>query len=118
MEKYKVIIFENEGIVALHLKLLLEQEDNISADTYFLVKDFLDRTKRQDFDLIICDLLPGSEIFFEDLLNFSNQYNIPLIFISENFTTDNIPSSAVIIKKPFDESKLFETVKELLSVNA
>lgn len=117
MEKYKIIIVEDDEITALNLKLSLQKHGyNIIAvcDNAPQAQEKIEETKP---DVIIIDIsLQESNDGIELAKTIKQHYSIPFIYLT-SYSDDDIIAEAIktepygYIVKPFDPSSLHATIQ-------
>lgn len=117
MEKYKIIIVEDDEITALNLKLSLQKHGyNIIAvcDNAPQAQEKIEETKP---DVIIIDIsLQESNDGIELAKTIRQHYSIPFIYLT-SYSDDDIIAEAIktepygYIVKPFDPSSLHATIQ-------
>ena len=113
-EARRVLIVEDESIVALFIEDLLEELGHKVAGTISRLDDAMARGKQGDFDLAILDVhLHGQDVFpFADLLV---EQKKPFIFAT-GYGERGIPErlrSAPTLQKPFRPDELAAMITKL-----
>lgn len=111
--KKRVVILENEGIIALYIKTILHKE-NYEAVSLF--RDFNSLTaylENEHPDLIIIDTIGNSSV--EKVRVLIETYDIPVLFFTE--TPDEEKKGASIrkcrlLRKPFEGKELQRILRQ------
>ena len=115
----KILIVEDEAITALDLKYSLEEIGYEVIDTVDTGQDAIDIATRTIPDVVLMDIkLKGDMEGFEAAEAIS-ELEIPVVYLTANTDTDtfqksNIKGAYGFISKPYDISKLDETLKNTL----
>lgn|GEM_PF-6693170 len=122
MEEFnkKIIIAENEPIIALDLQKILSQHGLKVTAQFSRVNQVFDYIKKDTPDLLISALyLEKSKIYFNELINLVNEKHFKIIFLSAAMpmktkikSSDNIS----FIKKPFKNEDLVSLVYNSLQL--
>ena len=110
----RILIVEDEAIVALFIEDLLEELGHKVAGTVSRLKEAMERGKQGDFDLAILDVhLHGEDVFpFADLLV---EQKTPFIFAT-GYGEHGIPErlrGAPTLQKPFRPDELADMIAKL-----
>jgi CheY-like chemotaxis protein len=117
----KIIIVEDEIIIALDLKLRLENLGYEVIHTAFNGEDAIKRTGETSPDLVLMDIQLNGEL---DGINVAQQirslYNIPFIYLTgsyENSLLERAKQTDPVgfINKPFDESEIQNLIEKAIS---
>jgi CheY-like chemotaxis protein len=117
----KIIIVEDEIIIALDLKLRLENLGYEVIHTAFNGEDAIKRTGETSPDLVLMDIQLNGEM---DGINVAQQirslYNIPFIYLTgsyENSLLERAKQTDPVgfINKPFDESEIQNLIEKAIS---
>jgi CheY-like chemotaxis protein len=113
-EQRRILIVEDEMIVALFIEDLLDELGHKVAGTASRLDDAIERGKGDDFDLAILDVhLQGQEVFpLADLLA---ERGIPFIFAT-GYGERGIPERlriAPTLQKPFRPEELADMIDKL-----
>jgi AmiR/NasT family two-component response regulator len=117
----RVLIAENESIVAIDMKYILEKRGFSVVDMVFSGEDAIQRAEEVKPDLFITGDFSNEEVQGIDaVLTIRNRCDIPVIYITTDNDTDimqkvNKIGKTEIMTKPFSESDLSKTVETLLS---
>jgi len=117
----RVLIAENESIVAIDMKYILEKSGYSVVDMVFSGEDAIQRAEEVKPDLFITGDLSNEKVQGIDaVLTIRNRCDIPVIYITAHNDTDIIQKvdeigSTEIMTKPFSESDLSKTVETLFS---
>lgn len=123
MEKEKIIIVEDEGIVAMHLESILENLGFEVYDVYDNGKVLLQDLKEQedlDIDLIIMDIkIKGTLSGIETIKQIKEFSDVPFIYLTSNSDDSTIEEAKstkplAFLKKPFEEAQLKATISTSL----
>jgi len=120
MEKPRIIIVEDEGIVALQIKTSLEQRGYAVAGIFASGEEVLANINAASADLVLMDMkLQGDldGIQAADLLH--TQYALPVIFLTAHSEEDMIERAKKVepygyILKPFNAQELYIAVEVAL----
>lgn len=123
--KKKILVVDDEKIVLLSIKKLLEKE-GYRVETSLSAKDALDKIKSGDFSLIVCDIkLPGEDgIEFikqvRSYLKSKKRERIPEILITGYADIHRYQEAASLginnyLHKPFDNQDLIFAVKSFIA---
>ncbi len=119
----KILIVEDEGIVATDLSNTITEFGYIVTDTVASADDAIVSIETEKPDLILMD------IFIKGSMNglilakiVSDRYKIPVVHLtaySDDLTQRNITNSGSLgyIKKPFDDQQIKEILNNVLSLN-
>ena len=119
--KKKIVIVEDETIIALDLKLRLENLGHDVLDT-LNGKDAIIKTGELNPDLVLMDIGLNGEIDgIEIAQQIRNLYNIPFIYLTGSYDNSLLKRAKqtdpiCIIPKPFDELEIQNAI-ELHLVN-
>jgi CheY-like chemotaxis protein len=110
----RILIVEDEAIVALFIEDLVEELGHKVAGTVSRLKEAMERGKQGDFDLAILDVhLHGEDVFpFADLLV---EQKTPFIFAT-GYGEHGIPEGlrgAPTLQKPFRPDELADMIAKL-----
>ena len=117
----KIIIVEDEIIIALDLKLRLENLGYEVIHTAFNGEDAIKRTGETSPDLVLMDIQLNGEM---DGIYVAQQirrlYNIPFIYLTgsyENSLLERAKQTDPVgfINKPFDESEIQNLIEKAIS---
>ena len=117
----KIIIVEDEIIIALDLKLRLENLGYEIIHTAFNGEDAIKRTGETNPDLILMDIQLNGEM---DGINVAQQirrlYNIPFIYLTGSYEDSLIDRAKQtnpvgFINKPFDETEIQILIEKAIS---
>lgn len=119
--KYKVLIVEDERIIALDIKKILQNAGYIVTLIVDNVLDIMTHIDEVKPDLILMDIILKSSLDGIDAAKLiSSSHNIPIIFLSA-FKDESIlkrvkeTSVCEFLTKPIIESKLLSSIKEVLN---
>ena len=119
MSNYSILIAEDESIIALDVKGILEKSGYIVVS---LVRDgetLLKKVREELPSLIVMDIYLKDKTSGIELANkIWGQYDIPVIFLSgidlQSLKKNLDFSKCDFIKKPFREAELLKAVKKFL----
>lgn len=118
--KQKILIIEDEIIIANHLKLQLESQFEYSAEIATVAEQAIQLTQEIDFDLVISDINLGQPTDGIKLISKLHlKPSVPVIFLtaySDKKTinrAESVQPFAFLIK-PFHKEQLFLTVNMAL----
>jgi CheY-like chemotaxis protein len=116
----KVLIVEDDAIIAKDIGKMLESQGGISTDIACFAEDAIEKTKNNNFDLLIMDIVllgrkSGVDAAF-DIRKFSD---VPILFITayniENLETIiEYTQPSDILSKPFKEIQLLRKIESIL----
>lgn len=117
MEKIKILIIEDESIIAEDLREILESLKHQVVGIAFSAKRAIEMLEREKPDLVLIDIiLNGLEggIYIANLIN--EKYKIPFIFVTshaDHATLEKARSTrpAGYIVKPFGEKDIFAAIE-------
>ena len=117
----KILIVEDEIIIAIDLKIRLENLGYYVPGIAVNGKDAIKKTEEKDPDLILMDILLNGETDGIDVAQqIRNQYNIPIIYLTGS-QNDSIMKRAEItepygyINKPFDNTEIENAIQLAVS---
>jgi len=117
----KIIIVEDEIIIALDLKLRLENLGYEVVHTSFNGKDAIKLTGEKNPDLVLMDIQLNGEMDGIDVAQqIRNLYNIPFIYLTgshENTLLERAKQTDPVgfIGKPFDESEIQNLIEKAIT---
>jgi len=120
MEKPKIVIVEDEGIVALQIKTILEQRRFTVAGVFTSGEEALTNIEAAMPDLVLMDMkLQGAMDGIETADQLRRQYELPVIFLtahSEDSTIERAKKAEPYgyILKPFNAQELYIAVEVAL----
>lgn len=112
----KIIVVEDEAIVALELKNLLEEMGYVVPATAGSGKDALAETEKHDPDLLLIDImLKGGMDGIETAKIIRSRFDVPFIYLTayhDSSTLDRAKETVPYgyILKPFEENKLYISI--------
>lgn len=113
----KILIIEDERIIALHLKCILEEAGYIVCAIFNGKENFHDDCKDLDPDIILCDIyLKGSKTGIELMSEIQKEKYIPVLFLSA-YSNQEVIRELITIKhegylvKPFSDAQIIASVK-------
>src|SRR6056297_4252881 len=120
MRKEKILIVEDENLIALEIKKRLEKDFNV-VEILSSEKEALDYTSKKDVDLIIMDIMLDDDMDGIDTAEKINEIrDIPIIYLtaySDDKTLEKAKKtmSYGYIVKPIEEDKLKITIEMALN---
>ncbi|MDD5408843.1 MAG: response regulator [Candidatus Omnitrophica bacterium] len=124
MDKKKILVIDDEKNLCILLKSNLENTGEYAVTTAYSGEEGLKKAKETEFDLVITDFkMPG--LNGRDVLNALKDMrpNSPVVLCSvyhddpSTVTALDIAKADGIITKPFEHTKLYNTIKEILADN-
>lgn len=121
-DKIKIIIAEDEKIIALDLKMILEKAGYSVTSIADNLKEITAEINKTKPDLVLLDINLDEKYEGLRVGNYLNKLGIPLIFISGSSDqktisrAKNIKSSDYICK-PFDAARILAAVEKCLRTN-
>ena len=113
----KILIIDDEFLIAKDIKMLLKVEKNIDSDTASNPNDAISLYKDFSYDLLICDINLNSDIDGIELVKKILEIRkVPIIFLTA-YKDDILIERAkktipfAYLLKPFDENQLLLTVE-------
>ena len=119
----RVIIFEDNFILAMTLKLMIKQLKGDTIACYDSADDLISLFEKEYIDCILMDIqLNGKKTGLEAVEELRKYSEIPVIFLSGNSTSDLLNkiksiSNTTLISKPYTENNLKEKFIELSLLN-
>ena len=113
----KIIIVEDEIIIALDLKLRLENLGHYVLDIIFNGEDAIKKTGETNPDLVLMDIQLNGEIDgIEAAQQIRDLYNIPFIYLTGSHDNTileriKITEPSGYITKPFDDTEIQNAIK-------
>lgn len=120
MNKPKILIAEDDCIMALELQETLQELGYDVPELVCSGKDVIEMSKKINPDLIIMDIrLKGGIDGIEAVTKIHSFSNVPILFLSgyaDKGTLEKIKESGAVgfIGKPFDTARLKSTIKMIL----
>jgi two-component system, LytTR family, response regulator LytT len=124
MDSYKIIVVEDDALIADSLKMLLE---GFGYDVYAVCNTYqeaIETLQQNDFDLLLTDINLGKGIDVESGIQVG-QYckihcNKPIIYLTAYVDKDTISKSTLAspagyLVKPINEDTLFATIQLALA---
>lgn len=120
MEKTKVVIVEDEQVIAIHLSDLLEEKGYEVTEIFISGEDVIDYLKKTEAypDVVLMDIrLQGKLDGVETVLKMKSEgVAVPIIYITSNTDKDYINKAKetrpiAFLKKPFDSEQLTATLE-------
>lgn len=118
MNKKKILIVEDEPIVALDYRLFFE-ERGYNIQTSFTGKDVLDNLNIYNPDLVILDIRLKDNITGIEIGKKLKEVRIPFIYVSAFSDPNNLQKAielnpSHIFRKPVSVYTVYKTVEEIL----
>ena len=116
MKKAKILVVEDEGILALALIRKLQSFGYSAPVIVSTGEEAVQITSRVDFDLILMDIVLGGEMDgIEAAGIIAEQSGVPIIYLTGNsdlttFRRAKATNPAGYILKPFDDEQLHSTI--------
>ena len=120
LDKSKILIVEDEGIVALELQKRLINLGYHVVGTYAEGTEALANVAALKPDVALMDIvIKGDLDGIETAAEMSSRWDLPVVFLSAHADTDTVERTKQVgafgyIVKPFDESKLYATIETAL----
>ena len=117
MSEIKVLIVEDEVLIANDIADLLEDEDYIVSGIAYNSKKALEQLRQNQPDIVLLDIELNSELSGIDLAKIINkQYNLPFIYLtsfSDKATIEKVKSTNPMgyLVKPFEGKTLMTTLE-------
>ena len=121
MKEKKIIIVEDEPIVAEDIKRIMENYDYTVPKIVHKPDDILDNIKSNKPDIVLMDINLGNNLVGIDMAKtINNKFNIPVVFLTAYSDRDTIQKAALTgsfgyIIKPYHERDLYATIETALS---
>jgi DNA-binding response OmpR family regulator len=115
----KILLIEDDELIADNLKLLLERETYVT-DLASSVEDGIEKLLTDEYDLLICDRrLPDGDGMEVVKIARSNDLSIPSLMLTAKNSSDDIiagldAGADDYLPKPFDSTVLLARVRALL----
>lgn len=120
-DKLKILIVEDEGIVAFDLRRTLEKLGYIVTSSASSGMEAIEKSDSDNPDIILMDIKLKSALDGIDTARLiSFRHRIPIIYLT-SYNNDDIrkraeaTSAAAFLLKPFDEQKLKTTIENVTS---
>lgn len=116
MAREKILVVEDETIIALHLKDILDEWGYSTTAFITSGEDALRKTEEIHPDLVLMDInIQGDIDGVETAEKIQNSYNIPVIYVtgySDEATLERLKKARLcgFIPKPFDEFELHSII--------
>ncbi|MGB9202013.1 response regulator [Methanobacterium sp.] len=117
----KILIVEDEIIIAIDLKIRLEDLGYYVPGIAINGRDAIKKTGEKNPDIILMDiLLNGDKDGIEVAQQIRNQYNIPIIYLTGSPNDSMIERAEITepygyINKPFDNTEIETAIKLAIS---
>ncbi|MGE5846161.1 MAG: response regulator [Ignavibacteria bacterium] len=121
-EKFKILIAEDEKIIALDLKMILEKAGYSVISILDNLNDITAKISEIKPNLVLLDINLDEKYEGLRVAGYLNKLDIPLIFISGSTDQKTIRRAKSIkpcgyINKPFDELRILSAVEKCLKAN-
>ena len=115
----RILIVEDEAITALDLKYSLEELGYEVIDTVDTGQDAIDKANETIPDVVLMDIKLKGDMEGIEAAAVISKLNVPVIYLTANTDTDTFEKSNVsgvygFVSKPYDISKLDDTLKATL----
>ncbi len=116
-EKNKILIVEDEAIIAMDMQLMLEKLGYNVCCQLSHAEKVLDKVKETQPNLILMDIrLKGKMTGIEAAIELNKFYDTPIIYISSEITHERlnktkIPNTYGFLVKPIREDALYTTIE-------
>ena len=122
IEKFKILIAEDEKIIALDLKMILEKAGYSVISILDNLNDITAKISEIKPNLVLLDINLDEKYEGLRVAGYLNKLDIPLIFISGSTDQKTIRlakniKSCGYISKPFDELSILSAVEKCLKAN-
>lgn len=120
MSKAKILIVEDEGIVAIDIQNILDRLGYTISGTTFTGKDAIKNAKNARPDLVLMDIgLKGNIDGIEAAKIIKDRYQIPVVYLTgfadtKTLQKANETNPLGFILKPITEKELQTTIKKAL----
>ncbi len=117
MEQVKILVVEDEMIIAQNLCMALEQLNYLPLEPAISFGEALDRIEKESPDLVILDIqLSGKKDGIDLAWTIREEYHIPFIFLTSNsdkMTIDRAKQVAppAFLLKPFSKEDLYASIE-------
>ncbi len=125
MSRKSILIVEDEGLIALHLQELLEQEGYHVAGTAFSGEMALKRMEKPPYpDLILMDIALAGEIDgVETARRIRREHDIPVIYLTAYSNKNRIEEANAVspygyLMKPVMTDELFRAIRSAFDQKA
>ena len=117
---YKLLIVEDEGIIALDLKTNLEKLGYDVVGTADNGEEAIEIAKETHPDIVLMDIQLKGDMNGIDAAESISEFEIPVVFLTANndsdtFEKSNIKGSYGFVGKPYNIKKLDKTLKITLN---
>jgi two-component system, response regulator PdtaR len=119
----KILIVEDEIIIAIDLKMRLENLGYYVSDIAVNGKDAIDKTGENNPDLVLMDILLNGDIDgIETAQQILKQYDIPIIYVTGSYDNTiyeraKLTEPSGFIKKPFDNIEIQNAIQTAIRSN-
>jgi len=120
MKKHKILIVEDEAIIAMDLKLRLQQQGYEVVPIADSAGNAIIVTKKYNPEVILMDiLLKGEKTGIDAAKQIQKEYDIPIIFMTGNIhLLDDLKTESThpfeILSKPPADWELFDSIEKAL----
>jgi two-component system, response regulator PdtaR len=119
-EQKKILLVENERIIALDIKNILEQSNYIVLDIVFNSSLIISYVSKQKPDIIITGV-KGNPNFPALLRRITGDYRIPVLILTGTPETQLSEIKKIrgctFLRKPYDHNQLITAVEESLLIS-
>lgn len=119
--KGKVLIAEDENIIALDIKNILEKSGYVVTSINSTAVNVIEKVETQKPDVILMDIMLKSSLDGIDAAHIiHHKYKVPIIYITalkdeETFKRAKSTDPFDYLQKPFDAIKLEETIEKAIA---
>ncbi len=113
----RILIVEDEAITALDLKYSLEELGYEVIDTVDTGQDAIDTATETIPDVVLMDIKLKGDMEGIEAAEIISKLGVPIVYLTANTDTDTFQKSKGaygFISKPYDISKLNETLKSTI----
>ena len=126
MGNNRILIVEDEVIIFMHLRILLEEIDYVIVDKCISGEEAIDylRENPNTIDCVFMDIQLSGDMDGVDTVNVINNdeniENIPIVYLTSNiddvtYERAKLANPLLFLKKPFDSIQLATTLKMALN---
>lgn len=115
-EPLRVLIAEDEALVAMQLEFLLEDCGHVVVDTAATAREAIRLARDSRPDIVFVDLqLHGGSSGLEIVRTLRDESDVVLVFVTANARcfTEDFEGAVGVIAKPFSESVILDTMTYL-----
>jgi len=124
MKGCKILVAEDEAIIALDLKIILETHSFVVIGTARTYEGVAKRIKEHSPDLLISTIsLKNSKDYFDKIVALQKEYKFSVLFLSSHLSTEKYKEKCDthffnFIKKPFDSEILISTINSFKGIKS